>query len=125
AESYGTEPDAARLLIGEIFLPNDRHARWYGLPERPQVHLPLNFQLIENGWDAATLKRIIGEYEASLPDFGWPNWVIGSHAAPRIAARIGEPQGRVAAMLLLTLRGTPTLFQGDEIGIGDVPIPAE
>lgn len=120
AESYGE-----RVLIGEIFLPNDRHARWYGLLEKPQVHLPFNFQLIENGWDAATLRRVIADYEASLPEFGWPNWVIGSHDAPRIAARIGEAQARVAAMLLLTLRGTPTLYQGDELGIGEVPIPPE
>jgi alpha-glucosidase len=51
--------------------------------------------------------------------------VFGSHDAPRIAARIGDAQARVAAMLLLTLRGTPTLYQGDEIGIGEVPIPPE
>jgi oligo-1,6-glucosidase/alpha-glucosidase len=118
ADSYGE-----RVLIGEIFLPNDRHARWYGTLDHPQVHLPFNFQLIENAWDAAALRRVIADYEASLPAFGWPNWVIGSHDAPRIAARIGEAQARVAAMLLLTLRGTPTLYQGDEIGIGEVTIP--
>ena len=120
ADSYGD-----RVLIGEIFLPNRAHARWYGTPERPEVHLPFNFQLIENDWNAATLARVIAEYEASLPAFGWPNWVIGSHDAPRIAARIGERQARVAAMLLLTLRGTPTLYQGDEIGIGCVDIPPD
>ncbi|KTT73753.1 alpha-amylase family glycosyl hydrolase [Sphingomonas endophytica] len=120
ADSYG-----GRVLIGEIFLPNDRHARWYGTPERPQVHLPFNFQLIENAWDAATLRAMIAAYEASLPPYGWPNWVIGSHDAPRIAARIGEAQARVAAMLLLTLRGTPTLYQGDELGIGQVDIPPD
>ena len=68
---------------------------------------------------------MIGEYERSLPAFGWPNWVLGSHDAPRIAARLGEAQARVAAMLLLTLRGTPTLYQGDELGIGEVAIPPE
>ena len=120
ADSFGD-----RVLIGEIFLPNDAHARWYGTPDRPEVHLPFNFQLIENGWDAATLTRTIADYEASLPPHGWPNWVIGSHDAPRIAARIGQAQARVAAMLLLTLRGTPTLYQGDEIGIGEVPIPPD
>ena len=120
ADSYGD-----CVLIGEIFLPNDRHARWYGTPERPQVHLPFNFQLIENAWDAATLRDMIAAYEASLPPHGWPNWVIGSHDAPRIAARIGEAQARVAAMLLLTLRGTPTLYQGDELGIGRVDIPPD
>jgi oligo-1,6-glucosidase/alpha-glucosidase len=120
ADQYG-----ARVLIGEIFLPNDRHARWYGTPEQPQVHLPFNFQLIENPWDAAVLRRVIADYEASLPAFGWPNWVFGSHDAARIAARIGEAQARVAAMLLLTLRGTPTLYQGDELGIGEVVIPPD
>ena len=120
ADSYGD-----RVLIGEICLPNDRHARWFGTPDRLQVHLPFNFQLMENSWDAASLRQMIADYEASLPEFGWPNWVIGSHDAPRIAARIGEPQARVAAMLLLTLRGTPTLYQGDEIGIGEVTIPPD
>ncbi len=120
ADRYGD-----RVLIGEIFLPNERHARWYGTPDRPQVHLPFNFQLLENDWDATVLRRVIGEYEASLPAHGWPNWVIGSHDARRIADRIGDAQARVAAMLLLTLRGTPTLYQGDEIGIGTVDIPPE
>ena len=117
ADRYGD-----RVLIGEICLPNVRLARWYGTPDRPQVHLPFNFQLIENAWDAASLRRTIAAYEESLPRFGWPNWVIGSHDAPRVAARVGEAQARIAAMLLLTLRGTPTLYQGDELGIGEVPI---
>ncbi|WP_422055681.1 alpha-amylase family glycosyl hydrolase [Sphingomonas sp.] len=120
ADDYGE-----RLLIGEIFLPNARHARWYGTAERPQVQLPFNFQLIETGWNAGQLRTLIADYEASLPAHGWPNWVIGSHDAPRIAGRIGEAQARVAAMLLLTLRGTPTLYQGDELGIGRVDIPAD
>lgn len=120
ADGYGD-----RVLIGEIFLPNAAHARWFGTPDRPEVHLPFNFQLVENPWDAAVLKRTITDYLVSLPSWGWPNWVFGSHDAPRIAARIGEAQARVAAMLLLTIKGTPTLYQGDEIGIGHVPIPAD
>jgi oligo-1,6-glucosidase/alpha-glucosidase len=114
-----------RVLIGEIFLPDDRLARWHGTPERPEVHLPFNFHLIESPWDAGVLARTIANYEASLPIWGWPNWVIGSHDAARIAARLGEAQARVAAVLLLTLRGTPTLYQGDELGIGEVAIPAD
>lgn len=118
ADEYGD-----RLLVGEIFLPRDRLMRWYGTPDAPGVHLPFNFELIENAWDRDTLARLIAEYDAAIPAHGWPNWVIGSHDAPRIAARIGERQARVAAMLLLTLRGTPTLYQGDELGIGKVDIP--
>ncbi|MCP1542048.1 glycosidase [Methylorubrum extorquens] len=67
----------------------------------------------------------MAEYEAALPEGGWPNWVLGNHDQPRIAARVGEAQARVAAMLLLTLRGTPTLYYGDEIGLAHVPVPPE
>ncbi len=120
ADSYGD-----KLLVGEIFLPQDRLMRWYGSAAEPSVHLPFNFELIENPWDRDTLATLIADYDAAIPEHGWPNWVIGSHDAPRIAARIGEAQARVAAMLLLTLRGTPTLYQGDEIGIGKVTIPSD
>jgi alpha-glucosidase len=67
----------------------------------------------------------IAEYEAALPERGWPNWVLGNHDRPRIASRVGAAQARLAAMLLLTLRGTPTLYYGDEIGMHDVGIPPE
>jgi alpha-glucosidase len=66
---------------------------------------------------------MIAEYEAALPRGAWPNWVLGNHDRPRVAARLGEAQARVAAMLLLTLRGTPTLYYGDELGIGRVDVP--
>ncbi len=117
ADSYGD-----RVLVGEICLPVPKLMTYYGV-DAPEVHLPFNFQLLDTAWQADALAEMIVAYEAALPPGGWPNWVIGSHDAPRIAARLGEPQARVAAMLLLTLRGTPTLYQGDELGIGTVTIP--
>ena len=117
ADGYGE-----RLLVGEIVLPLEDLMTYYGL-NRPGVHLPFNFQLVEAHWDATALRSMIGEYETALPPGGWPNWVIASHDYPRIASKLGEAQARVAAMLLLTLRGTPTLYQGDELGIGKVEIP--
>lgn len=120
ADEYGE-----RLLVGEICLPLHQLMTYYGTPEAPGVHLPFNFQLFEAPWDPAVIGEIIAEYEAALPPGGWPNWVLGSHDAPRLAGRIGEAQARVAAMLLLTLRGTPTLYQGDELGIGKVNIPPD
>ncbi len=119
ADQYGD-----RLLVGEIVLPLDRLMTYYG-DGQPGVHLPFNFLLVEAPWDAAALKRLIADYEAALPPGGWPNWVIASHDYPRIAAKLGEAQARVAAMLLLTLRGTPTLYQGDELGIGKVIVPPD
>ncbi|HLM68417.1 MAG TPA: alpha-amylase family glycosyl hydrolase [Longimicrobium sp.] len=115
---------AERVLIGEIYLPVERLVRYYG-EEESGVHLPFNFQLILAAWDARHIARLIAEYEAALPANGWPNWVLGNHDQHRIASRVGPAQARVAAMLLLTLRGTPTLYYGDEIGMHDVPIPPE
>jgi alpha-glucosidase len=69
--------------------------------------------------------HLIDRYEAALPPGGWPNWVLGNHDQRRIAVRIGADQARIAAMLLLSLRGTPTLYYGDEIGMRQVPIPPD
>jgi glycosidase len=88
------------------------------------VHLPFNFQLIDARWDASSLAKLIADYEAALPPGAWPNWVLGNHDRSRVAAKRGQAQARVAAMLLLTLRGTPTLYYGDELGLTDVAIAA-
>ena len=114
-----------RLLVGEIYLPVPKLMTYYGTPEAPGVHLPFNFQLIELPWNAVAIAEAIRNYEAALPLQAWPNWVLGNHDRPRIATRIGEAQARVAAMLLLTLRGTPTIYQGDELGLTDVAIPPD
>lgn len=113
-----------RVLIGEIYLPIERLVTYYGVDLRG-AHLPFNFQLIHAAWNARGIARLIDDYEAALPAGGWPNWVLGNHDKPRIASRIGVAQARVAAMLLLTLRGTPTMYYGDELGISDVPIAPE
>jgi alpha-glucosidase len=111
-----------RLLIGELYLPIERLVAYYGI-NGTGVHLPFNFHLILVPWNARQIEALIAAYEAALPPDGWPNWVLGNHDQPRVASRIGAAQARVAAMLLLTLRGTPTLFYGDEIGMHDVAIP--
>ena len=123
ADSYGARGLGERVLIGEIYLPVDRLMHYYG-GERRGVHLPFNFQLIDTPWQARALADVITKYEAALPPAGWPNWVLGNHDRPRVAARRGEAQARVAAVLLLTLRGTPTLYYGDELGLSDVAIEA-
>ena len=119
------EYDGDRVLIGEIYLPIERLVAYYGSDTVRGAHLPFNFQLLQLPWDAARLGAAIDAYERVLPPTGWPNWVLGNHDNPRIATRVGEAQARVAAMLLLTLRGTPTMYYGDEIGMVDVAIPEE
>ena len=117
---YGGE----KLLIGELYLPIDRLMAYYG-EGGTGVHLPTNMHLIPAPWNARSVAPLIERYEAALPDGAWPNWVLGNHDRSRIISRVGGPQARVAAMLLLTLRGTPTIYYGDEIGMHDVPIPPD
>src|SRR5207249_6829875 len=97
---------------------------YYGVHNKG-AHLPGNFQLLFVPWKADRIAIEIDKYEATLPAKAWPNWVIGNHDRPRLINRIGEAQTKVAAMLLLTLRGTPIMYYGDEIGMRNVPIPKE
>jgi alpha-glucosidase len=115
---------ADRVLIGEIYLPLQRLVAYYG-NDLGGAHLPFNFALLSTLWSARSIEKIIADYEAALPAGAWPNWVPGNHDRPRVASRVGREQARVAAMLLLTLRGTPTLYYGDEIGMHQVPIAPE
>jgi alpha-glucosidase len=111
----------ARVLIGEIYLPFERLVTYYG-KDLAGAHLPFNFALLSAPWNARSIEKIIADYEAALPPGAWPNWVLGNHDRPRVASRVGQDQACVAAMLLLTLRGTPTLYYGDEIGMHQVAI---
>ena len=110
-----------RVLIGEIYLPLHRLVAYYG-NNLAGAQMPFNFALLATLWSARSIERIIADYEHALPSGAWPNWVLGNHDRPRIASRVGRDQARVAAMLLLTLRGTPTLYYGDEIGMHQVAI---
>jgi alpha-glucosidase len=110
-----------RVLIGEAYLPLPRLMSYYGV-NLGGIHLPFNFHLIRAEWNAQTLSALARAYEAVLPEGAWPNWVLGNHDRSRVASRVGIAQARVAAMLLLTLRGTPTMYYGDELGMRDVPL---
>jgi len=113
-----------RMMVGEIYLPNKELAKYYG-QSHDECHLPFNFQLINLDWNAQTVRQAVDAYEAALPTGGWPNWVLGNHDRPRVASRVGPAQARVANMLLLTLRGAPTTYYGEESGMENVPIPPE
>lgn len=133
------EAASHRVLIGEIYLPLPELVQYYGTPARrgpaelpaPETqelngaNLPFNFHLIQTQWNAAAIAEIIRNYERLLPPGGWPNYVLGNHDQKRLASRVGTRQARAAAMLLLTLRGTPTMYYGDELEMEDVPIAAD
>ncbi|MFE1600462.1 alpha-amylase family glycosyl hydrolase [Methylobacterium sp. ID0610] len=113
-----------RVLLGEVDTAPDKLPAFYGEPI-PRLHLPLNYRLLSVPWKAAALGRAIDEFLEALPVGAWPNWVLGSHDKARIASRVGADQARVAAMLLLTLPGTPLLYAGDEIGMPNVSVPVK
>ena len=119
ADSYPGD----RVLIGETYLPIARLMAYYGA-KGDGLHLPFNFKLIQTPWKASEIHEIIRRYDGALPPGAQPNWVLGNHDNPRVASRVGglEP-ARAAAVLLLTLRGTPTLYYGEELGLADVDIP--
>ncbi|MCP8940969.1 alpha-amylase family glycosyl hydrolase [Alsobacter sp. SYSU M60028] len=111
-----------RVLIGEIYQPVETLVRFYGRALEA-VHLPFNFNLMWLVWIPEGVRLLAERYEAGLPPGAWPSWVLGNHDQSRVASRFGERQARVAMLALLTLRGTPTIYQGDELGLADTPIP--
>ncbi len=114
-----------RVTIGEIHEPDlARWASYYG-EALDELHMPFDFGLLGAPWTAAAVRGHVDRVEAALPPGAWPSHVLGNHDEPRLASRLGEAGSRLAAMLLLTLRGTPTLYAGDEIGTPEVAVPAE
>jgi glycosidase len=97
-------------------------ASFYG-PALDEVHMPLNLALTTLPWDAAAFASTVAAVEAALPEGAWPTVVLGSHDEPRLASRYGEDGARLLLCLLFSLRGTPVLYCGDELGIRNSPVP--
>jgi alpha-glucosidase len=114
-----------RVLLGEVDGSGDRIFDFHGTKERPIIQLPLNARLLETPWKAPELAEMISSYLERIPEYEWPNWVLGSHDKKRIAAKLGPAQARIAAMLLLSLRGTPIFYAGDELGMAGARQPVE
>lgn len=119
-DEYGND----KLFIGEIYLPVDRLISYYG-PAANGTNMPYNFQLALLPWCSDEIMKAVDYYESMLPPGAWPNWVLGNHDQKRIASKVQPHQVRGAQLLLLTLRGTPTMYYGDELGMRNVDIPAD
>lgn len=131
-----------RVLVGEVFLlSTDAVAAYYG--DGDELHLSFNFPPLFAPWWEPRWRRCLDETLAALePRGAWPTWVLSNHDNPRhrsrydaaaaahgedpaTAARRSEARARAAAVLLLTLRGTPFVYQGEELGLLDADVPAE
>jgi glycosidase len=116
-----------RAYVGEVYLMNPREvAKYYG--RNDELHLAFNFSFLNAPWSAEAFRRESERFQRYVGRRGWPDHVLSSHDAPRHASRydhpvLGEARARLAALLLLTLRGTPFLYQGEEIGMRNVAVP--
>lgn len=115
-DSYSTA-DQPRFAIGEIHIFNwQEWVKFYG-ENLDELHMPYNFGLVGATWQPHVIREVVEGMERVLPPGAWGNYVLGNHDEPRLASRLGAEQARLATLLLLTLRGTPTLYYGDEIGM--------
>jgi alpha-glucosidase len=118
------EPE--RVLLGEVYvLDLERWARYFGSGE-DELHLAFNFALVHTPLDPDAMRAIVDETERVLPAAAWPAWTGSNHDQGRLATRWAqghEDKLRCALLILLTLRGTPVLYYGDELGLADGVVP--
>ena len=113
-----------RILLGETYVLDVRTmGRFYGTGD--ELHLAFNFTFIHAPFEAPALSEVVAESELVIPDVGWPVWTVSNHDVSRVMSRWAggdERKLRCALLSLLTLRGTPVLYYGDEIGMPDTAL---
>ncbi|MBE0696047.1 MAG: alpha-glucosidase, partial [Anaerolineaceae bacterium] len=133
-DAYST-PGHERYAVGETFSSSASQTAAYVGPDR--LHAAFDFEFLGNNrlipgmdWSARRFSSAITRWEQELGTDSWPNYVLNNHDQVRSATRyrsiFGDAEDderlKVAAALLLTLRGTPFLYYGEEIGMRDIPI---
>jgi alpha-glucosidase len=115
----------SRMGLGEMHVFDASELASYYGSDLDELSMPTNFGLLKVPWTASGVRRVVDSLEASLPAGAWPNYVLGTHDDQRLATRLGEHGSLQAAVLLLTLRGSPTLYYGDELGMLEAAIPPD
>ncbi len=118
------EYDPPRLLLGEVLGPPERIRKYYG-PNNDGLHLVFNFTFTSCPFNAKKFLKVISTIEATLPEPYQPCYVLSNHDRPRMISRVrnDERKARLLAFLQLTLRGTPVIYYGEEIGMRQARIP--
>ncbi len=126
-DEYRNPDGNDRVSVGEVYLLDESAmADYYG--DGDELHLSFNFRFLWAPFDTAELAARIRTSVALLADRGaWPTWVLSNHDVPRHRQRYGggELEARMAAIMLLTLPGTPFMYQGEELGLVDAEVPDE
>ena len=113
------------LSVGEIHIFDlPEWASYYG-EDLDQLHMPFNFHLMASEWNATRLRITIESVLWNVPAGAWTNWTMGNHDEIRLGSRLPKGHDRLAALLILTLRGTPFIYYGDELGMPQTEIATE
>ncbi|WP_217922194.1 alpha-amylase family glycosyl hydrolase [Miltoncostaea oceani] len=118
-----------RMAVGEVYVLDQRRLVTF-LTSGDELHLAHDFVFLRCPWDAARFHDVIDEFTRLATGAAWPTWCLENHDHPRVATRWddgghGPARARAAALLLLGLRGTAFLFQGQELGLPDAHVPAD
>jgi alpha-glucosidase len=111
-----------KFMVSESALGGERFFDAYRYTDS-KLHAPFNFSLIHMKWSASSYRRFIDNFEKFLDKEEVPTYVLGNHDQPRIASRLDHLRARTSAMLLLTVRGLPFIYYGEELGLKNVKIP--
>ena len=119
-----------RMMVGEVYLLDPTKVVPYYGAALDELQLAFNFSFLWTPWDATAFRARVDEMEGLLPPGAQPTYVLSSHDSPRHRSKFDDPvsgdaRARLAALMLLTLRGTPFLYYGEEIGMRDGDIPPE
>ena len=117
------EYDPPRMALAEMHIFDWNELGSYYGQDLDELSMPTNFGLLKAPWTAGGIRGVVDGLEAAIPKGAWPNYVLGNHDDQRLATRLGEHGSRQAAVILLTLRGSPTLYYGDELGMREVEMP--
>jgi alpha-glucosidase len=122
-DAYAHHP----MMVGEVYLLHaGESASYLGDPSagNGELHLSFDFRPLHTPWDARRLHRAIAAAQGEFADPRWPTWVLSNHDQPRHRTRYGtDARARAAAVVSLTMRGTPFLYQGEEFGLTDGFVP--
>lgn len=112
-----------KFMVTEVYAPQEKLIEMYEQVGKSWF-APFNFGLIRMSWSAEVHQAYINAFDNRVGQLYWPTYVLGNHDQSRVATRIGLAQARNAALLLLTLRGIPFIYYGEELGMVDGLIPS-
>ena len=119
-----------RMMVGELWAKD--LPRFVEFLTGGGMHMAHNFEFVDLPWDASLYRTFIDDFHtrtAGLAD-AWPCWFLENHDQPRVASKfddagLGAARARAVLLMIYALRGTPFVYQGQELGLPDAHVPPE